>query len=147
MNSTPYLLRVQFLTPFRGSPYLVLLGVRLTVLGHKLEKYERSEKLSGRPPTAKIIILLTAYRQLRPKKSKTLKIQLSLETLKTSTLRNIHKVLLSQTLELLYLEKEPIIQRTSNILIFGKENHYCRSPINFKSIFIILNKTKCWYLK
>ena len=55
----------------------MLLGVRLTVLGHNLEKYESSEKLSGRPPTVEIITLLSAYRQLRPQKSKTLKIQLS----------------------------------------------------------------------
>ena len=60
-NGTTYLVRVQFLTPFRASPYLVFLGKRLTVLGHNLEKYESSGKLSGRPPTVKIITLLTAY--------------------------------------------------------------------------------------
>ena len=86
-NGTHYLLRVQFLTPLRGSPYLVLPGVRLTVLGHSLEKYENSEKLSGRPPTVKIKTLLIIYCQLRPKKSKPLKNQLpSLESLKTSKL-------------------------------------------------------------
>ena len=39
-------LNVQFLTPFVGSPYLVLLGVRLTVLGHNLEvrKLRRTER-------------------------------------------------------------------------------------------------------
>ena len=72
-NSTPYLLRVKFLTFLRGLPHLVLLGVRLTVLGQNLGKYESSEKLSGGPPTARIIAHLIAYRQLRPKNSKTLK--------------------------------------------------------------------------
>ena len=38
-NGTPCFLRVQFLTPFRGSPYLVLFGVKLTVFDHNLEKY------------------------------------------------------------------------------------------------------------
>ena len=32
---------------FEGSPFLVLPGGRLTVLGHNLEKYESSEKLSA----------------------------------------------------------------------------------------------------
>ena len=46
-NGTPCFLRVHFLTPFGGSPFLVLLGGRLTVLGHNLEKYESSKKLSA----------------------------------------------------------------------------------------------------
>ena len=57
-------LRVQFLTPLRRTPYLVLLGARPTVLGHNLEKYESSGKLSGRPPKVKNTTLLIAYRQL-----------------------------------------------------------------------------------
>ena len=69
-NGTPYLLRVQILTLFRGSPYLVLRGVRLTVLGQNIEKYERSENLSGRPPTAKIITLLITYRQVHHRNQK-----------------------------------------------------------------------------
>ena len=69
-NSTRCFLRVQFLTPFRGSPYLVLLGVRTTVLCHNLEKYESSKKLSGRPPTVDVITLPIVYRQLRTQKSK-----------------------------------------------------------------------------
>ena len=110
----------------QSLPYLVLCGVRLTVLGHSLEKYESSEKLCGRPPTAKITTLLIAYRQLLPKKSKTLKIQLSSpDTLKNSKRSNIQKILLRQTLELLYLGKQPIIQKTSNILTFGKKYHGC----------------------
>ena len=64
-NGTPYFLRVQFSTPLRGSPYLVLLGERPTALGHNLENYESSGKLSGRPPTVIIITLLIAYRHLR----------------------------------------------------------------------------------
>ena len=143
-NGTPYILRVQFLTPFRGSPYLLLRGLRLTILGHNLEKYENSGKLSGRPPTAKIITLLIAYRQLRQKKSEKMKIQLpSLETLKNSKTRDIHEILLRQTSALLYLGKEPIIQRTSNILMFEKELHYSQRPTNYNSIFIILEKTNC----
>ena len=93
-NGTPCFLRVQFLTPFRGSPYLVLLGVRLTVLGHKLEKYEGSEKLSGRPPTVAIITLLIAYRQLRTqntKKHRNLN-SLLLKTLKPLKLRTFAKI-------------------------------------------------------
>ena len=69
-NDTPRFLRVHFLTPLRRSRYLVLLGVRPTVLGHKLEKYESSAKLSGRPPAVDIINILIAYRQLRTQKSK-----------------------------------------------------------------------------
>ena len=38
---------VQFLTLFDRSPYLVLLGARLTVLGHSLEKYESSAILNA----------------------------------------------------------------------------------------------------
>ena len=69
-NGTPCFLRFQFMTFFRGSVYLVLLGVGPTLLGHNLEKYESSEKLSGRPPTVKIITLLITYRQLRTQTSK-----------------------------------------------------------------------------
>ena len=36
-----------FVTFFDGSPYLVLLGARLTVFGHSLEKYESSAILSA----------------------------------------------------------------------------------------------------
>ena len=61
---------LHFLTFFDGSPYLVLLGGRLTVLGHSLAKYESSAILSGRPPTVKIITFLIAYRQLPPLKQK-----------------------------------------------------------------------------
>ena len=59
-----------FLTFFDGSPYLVLLGGRLTEVGHSLEKYESSAILSGRPPTVKIITFLIAYRQPPPPKQK-----------------------------------------------------------------------------
>ena len=61
----------------QSLPYLVARGIRLTVLGHSLEKYENPENLSGRPPTEKIITLQIAYRQLPPKTHKNLKIQLS----------------------------------------------------------------------
>ena len=61
---------LHFLTLFDRPPYLVLLGARLTVLGHNLEKYESSAILSGRPPTRKIITFLIAYRQPPPPKQK-----------------------------------------------------------------------------
>ena len=48
-NGTPCFQRVHFLTLFGGSPYLVLLGARPTVLGHNLEKYKSSERSSGEP--------------------------------------------------------------------------------------------------
>ena len=73
MNGTPCFLRVHFLTPIGGSPYLVILGARPTLLGHNLEMYESSTKLSGRPPTVKIIIFLIAYRQLPSPKAETTK--------------------------------------------------------------------------
>ena len=41
-----------FLTFFDGSPYLVLLGGRLTVLGHSLEKYESMAILTFWAPAA-----------------------------------------------------------------------------------------------
>ena len=92
-NSTPYLLRVHFLTPFWGSPYLVLFGVKLTVLGHNLEKYENSEKLSGRPPPAKIITLLIVCRQLSPENTSSFEKSnsLLLKTLKTPNSGNFHE--------------------------------------------------------
>ena len=69
----------QFATPnycwcslAKSLPYLVLLDVRLTELSHSLEKYENSGKLSGRPPTAKIISLLLIYCQLPSKTSEKL---------------------------------------------------------------------------
>ena len=65
---------LHFLTLFDRSPYLVLLGGKLTVLGHNLEKYESSAILSGRPPTVKIITFLIAYRQPPPPKQKLTKI-------------------------------------------------------------------------
>ena len=58
---------IQFLTPISRSHYLVLFGIVLTVFGHSLEKYENSERLSGRPPTAEITTRLLTYRQLPPK--------------------------------------------------------------------------------
>ena len=61
---------LQFLTFFDGSPYLVLLGGKLTVLGHSLEKYESSALFVRRPPTRKIITFLIAYRQPPPPKQK-----------------------------------------------------------------------------
>ena len=54
-NGTCCFLRVHFLSPSGGSPYLVLLGAGPTVLGHNLQKYESLAKLSGRPPTVKVI--------------------------------------------------------------------------------------------
>ena len=65
------------MTRFTGFTYLKLPGVRPTVPGHDLEKYESSEKLSGQPPIVEIITLLIAYRQLRTRNQKTLNFQLS----------------------------------------------------------------------
>ena len=79
-EGTPCFLKVHFLTPFGGSPYLVLFGARTTVLGHNLEKYESSAKLSGRPPTVKIITFLIAYRQLPTPRAKTTKFSTLLST-------------------------------------------------------------------
>ena len=117
-NGTPCFLRVHFLNPFGGSPYLVLLGARPTVLGHNLEKYERSEKSSGRPPTVEITTLLIAYCQLRTPKSKTiLKFQLS--SLQNSeifwTWKNSQEPQISSILEDSSdsSEEKPTIQRLS----------------------------------
>ena len=90
-NGAACFLRVQFLTPLRRSPYLVLLGARPTVLGHNLEKYESSGKLSGRPPKVKIKTLLIAYRQLPFLKSKITKISTSSEILKSLKIENFNK--------------------------------------------------------
>ena len=54
-----------------GSPYLVILGARPTVLRLNLEKYESSAKLRCRPPTVKILTFLIADRQLPSPKAKT----------------------------------------------------------------------------
>ena len=67
-SRTPHL--PSFLTFFDGSPYLVLLGGRLTVLGHCLEKYESSALFERQPPTRKIITFLIAYHQPLPPKLK-----------------------------------------------------------------------------
>ena len=66
-RTAPFL---QFLTFFDGSPYLVLLGGRLSVLGYSLEKYESSAILSAGRQTRKIITFLIAYRQPPPPKQK-----------------------------------------------------------------------------
>ena len=145
-NGTPYLLRVQFLTPFRRSPYLVLLGVKLTVVGHNLEKTKARKNWATGYQQQKYfsIILLIANRQIRPKKSKSLKIQLSsLEVLKTSKFWIIHRILLRQVWKLLYFGKEPIIQRTSKILTFGKKHYECKRRFNCNSILNNSNKINC----
>ena len=61
---------LHFLKLFDGSPYLVLLGGRLTALGHSLEKYESSAILNAGRQHEKLITDLIAYRQPPPPKQR-----------------------------------------------------------------------------
>ena len=122
----------------QSLPYLVFLGVRLTVLGHSLENYENSGKLSGRPPTVKIIILLLAYRQLPSKNSETFE---NSETLFFQNSENVKTLKSSQN----------FVSSKSGIFIFwgtadyptnfkysnlGKKYHNCKRTTNNNSILI-----------
>ena len=133
-------------------------GARPTVLGHNLEKYESSAKLSGRPPTEKIITLLIAYRRLPTPRAETTKFSTLFSNFenfgKFSTiffwkfwkLGNLKPPQISCLFEagnFYIFGKEKTIQRNSSISIFGKGINYCQPPIDYKPIFIIWNKTKC----
>ena len=124
-KGTPCFLRVQFLTLFDGSPYLVLLGGRLIVFGHSLEKYER------RPfwePAANLRNHNFTFRLPSTTTSKTenlLKfLTFSSRTFKTSTklkpsnkipsfLRICQKLLRRRNISTIQRKKETTIQRSS----------------------------------
>ena len=147
------------MTPFGGSPYLVLLGARPTVLGNNLQNHSSSAKLSGRPPmpTVKIKTFI-AYRQLPAPRAKTTKLSNLFSNFenfgKISTFffwkfwefRNLKPPQLFCLLEIgnFYIfGKETTVQRNSSIPNVGKGIDYCQQSIDYNYIFIIWNKTKC----
>ena len=131
--------------------------------------------MSGRPPKLNSITFLIVYRQLPTLKQKPLNSQLSSQILKTSENSQLSSSEILETLEnsqLFYwnfweirnlklpqifclLEKgnfyifgkETTIQRNSKIPSIGRGFDRCQKTISCKLIFIIWNKTKCWYLK
>ena len=126
-NGTPCFLRVHFLIHFGGSPFLVLLGGRLTVLGNNLEKYDSSEKMStGRQhEKSKLFWSPTDNYQLWNRKLQ--KFQLSSEILKSLQIENFRKLQMSSNFEHSYSDTDPTILNYSKnirkiILLWRKTN-------------------------
>ena len=103
-------------------PYFLFLGVRLTVLGHSLEKYENSEKLCGGPTTAKNTTPLIVYRQVPPKTTETSKnLAFTAENYKNSNLEISVEFLF--LLHFVTSIQKPLSKDYQNIPFFAKE--YC----------------------